>query len=66
MIEIVPYAQESEKYKDDEMVCYCFEYTMNDIKKDYLENGHSTILEKIISEKKYGGCDCANKHPKGH
>ena len=52
--------------RDDELVCYCFEYTRNDIEKDYLQNGRSTILEKIISEKKAGGCDCAKKNPKGH
>ena len=65
MIEIVPYSQERNEFKDDELVCYCFEYTMEDIKKDYLDNGRSTIFERITFEKKAGGCDCAQKNPKG-
>ena len=29
------------------------------------KNGISTIMEKILSEKKAGGCRCAEKNPKG-
>ena len=56
---------EQNEFQNDEVVCYCFEYTRNDIEKDYLQNGRSTIMEKIIAEKKAGGCHCAEKHPKG-
>jgi hypothetical protein len=56
---------EQNEFQDDELVCYCFEYTRNDIEKDYLKNSRSMILEKIASEKKAGGCDCAKKNPKG-
>ncbi len=49
----------------DGLVCYCFGYTGNDIKKDYLTNGRSLIMEKIMEEKKAAGCDCAAKNPKG-
>ena len=48
-----------------ELVCYCFEYTVDDIRQDYKTNGHSTILEKIKSEKKFGNCRCAEKNPQG-
>ncbi len=48
-----------------EMVCYCFEYTREDIEQDVLKNGRSTITEKIIAEKKIGGCNCRTKNPKG-
>ena len=47
------------------LICYCFEYTAADIKQDYLENGKSTIMEKIQMEKKFGNCQCAIKNPKG-
>ncbi len=47
------------------LVCYCFGYTSEDIKKDLLDNGRSLIMEKIIEEKKTAGCDCAAKNPKG-
>jgi hypothetical protein len=65
MIKIVPYSQERDEFKDADLVCYCFEYTRKDIEKDYLDNSRSTILEKITIEKKAGGCDCAQKNPKG-
>jgi hypothetical protein len=65
MIKIVPYSQERDEFKEDDLVCYCFEYTRKDIEKDYLDNSRSTIIEKITIEKKAGGCDCAQKNPKG-
>jgi hypothetical protein len=65
MIETRSHFQEINESKDDDLVCYYFEYTRKDIEKDYLKNGRSKILEKIISEKKAGGCDCAKKNPKG-
>jgi hypothetical protein len=48
----------------DELICYCFGYTKNEIEKDYSKNGRSTILEKILLEKKANGCDCTAKNPK--
>jgi len=47
-----------------EMICYCFEYTREDIEQDVLKNGRSIITEKIIAEKKFGGCQCTTKNPK--
>ena len=49
----------------DNIICHCFGYTGEDIKKDVIEHGRSLIMEKIIAEKKTGGCDCANLNPKG-
>ncbi len=46
-------------------VCYCFGYTAEDIRKDMEENGRSKIMEKIMAEKRRGGCNCANTNPKG-
>ena len=42
-----------------------FQYTADDIKADFKKNGKSLILDKITAEKKMGGCDCAEKNPKG-
>lgn len=53
------------EFQSDDLVCYCFKFTRNDIEQDYMKNGQSTIIEKISSEKKSGGCDCAKKNPKG-
>lgn len=47
------------------VICYCFGFTAEDIKKDVLRNGRSLIMEKIMAEKKLERCDCANQNPKG-
>lgn len=66
MIEIRAYSSDLSEFGDNDIVCYCFEYTRKDIENDYVVNdGRSTILERIILEKKAGGCDCAKKNPKG-
>jgi len=47
-----------------ETICYCFGCTEEDIRKDYIDNGRSTILERIIDEKKKGNCRCEQTNPK--
>ena len=47
------------------LVCYCFGYSAEDIKKDCIENGHSSIMARIMSEKKNGKCNCESTNPKG-
>ncbi|MBV5327253.1 MAG: hypothetical protein JZU65_06365 [Chlorobium sp.] len=49
----------------EDTICYCFGYTTSDIEQDVVMNGKSTIIERIISEKKIGGCQCAIKNPEG-
>ncbi|NNL77126.1 MAG: hypothetical protein HKO68_12395 [Desulfobacterales bacterium] len=49
----------------NDFICYCFEYTREDIEQDVVKNGRSLIMEKIQTEKKIGGCQCAEKNPKG-
>lgn len=48
-----------------DLICYCFNYSAEDIEQDYLRNGHSTIMERIQSEKRFGNCQCTVKNPKG-
>ena len=48
-----------------DLICYRFDYSVDDINLDYLENGKLTIMEKIQMEKKFGNCQCATKNPKG-
>ena len=47
------------------LICYCFGYTTEDIEKDYIENGRSLIMNRIIGEKKNGQCRCESTNPKG-
>ncbi|MCD4805321.1 MAG: hypothetical protein K8R07_06545 [Desulfobacterales bacterium] len=65
VFEIGSYSPKRNEFKDNDLVCYCFEYTKKDIEKDYLDNGRSTIFERIIFEKKAGQCNCTQKNPKG-
>lgn len=50
---------------NEELICFCFNYTAADIERDVSAHGRSTIIEKILAEKKAGGCRCATKNPKG-
>ena len=52
-------------FKDDDLICYCFEYTKKNIEEDFTTAGYSTILEKIKREKSINGCNCEIKNPKG-
>jgi hypothetical protein len=49
----------------EDLVCYCFGFTRHDIEQDLMKNGRSLIMEKIMTEKRTGGCDCKNLNPKG-
>jgi len=65
MIKIITVDPMGSAFKDNDLVCYCFHYTRRQIEADYLDNGRSTILERIVYEKKTGGCDCSLKNPAG-
>jgi hypothetical protein len=66
MIEIKTSFPKRNRFNDEDLVCYCFEYTKKDIKNDFDENGRSLIYEKIVLEKKADGCNCASKNPSGN
>lgn len=57
--------EEGGQWTVDNLICYCFGYTDEDIKQDFLANGRSVIMEKIAEAKRAAGCDCANKNPTG-
>jgi hypothetical protein len=48
------------------LLCYCFGYSEEDIIRDVVENeGTSSIMERILKEKKKGACRCGTTHPLG-
>ena len=66
MVEIKPFAPQKDELNEDELICYCFQYTKKDIEADFMDHGRrSTIQERIAIEKKMGRCQCAEKNPKG-
>ena len=46
-------------------ICFCFGYSESDLDEDVREHGKSLIMDKIMAEKKAGGCQCETKNPKG-
>ncbi len=49
-----------------ETICYCFGYTRQDILEDIEKNmGRSTVMERIMAEKKRGSCRCKEQNPRG-
>jgi len=47
-----------------QLICYCFEYTEDDIINDFRNNhGKSAILERITEARKNNTCQCDDKHP---
>ncbi|MDQ1239120.1 MAG: hypothetical protein QG577_1305 [Thermodesulfobacteriota bacterium] len=53
------------KHGEDQLICYCFGYTKRDLEEDFRNNGSSSIMERIMAEKRFGGCQCASKNPSG-
>lgn len=48
------------------LICYCFGCSEEDITRDVqANNGRSLIMERILAEKKGGGCNCGTNHPLG-
>lgn len=45
-------------------ICYCFNFTEDDIRNDITRNGSSTILAYIVEQKKKTACQCPTKNPK--
>jgi len=46
-------------------ICFCFDYGEDDIRDDFLIHHRSTIMERIMAEKKGGRCRCGEKNPAG-
>ncbi len=62
---INPFLSDKETFGKEDLICFCFGHTRNDIEQDFLTNGRSTITARIAAEKKIGGCDCGTQNPKG-
>jgi len=46
------------------LICYCFEYTEEDIVDDFeANNGKSSILAKITKARRTNTCQCDDRHP---
>jgi len=47
------------------IVCYCFAITEQDIRREFLETGHSSASERITTLVRADRCACEVKNPQG-
>ncbi|GAC1588856.1 MAG: hypothetical protein NVS3B20_16450 [Polyangiales bacterium] len=55
----------SKEADDPAHLCYCFDVTRSDLRKDVAENGESKLLLRIKGEVREGNCACVSKKPWG-
>ena len=51
--------------EDPAPLCYCFDYTRADLRRDIQQSGTTTIPERIKAEVQAGFCACEVKNPSG-
>lgn len=51
--------------EDPRPVCYCFDFTVEDLSRDITSRGDTDIPEKIAEEVRAGHCACEVKNPEG-
>ena len=49
----------------NDMVCYCFQHTTQNIVVDFQKHGESTIEKDVRQKVKDKLCSCETKNPKG-
>jgi len=49
----------------NDLVCYCFLYSRQEIEDELRASGDSTIFERISAEVKAGNCACEVRNPSG-
>ncbi len=50
---------------DDVPVCYCFRHTPGSIRREFLETGTVTVIERITEGIQSGKCACDIRNPQG-
>ncbi len=51
--------------EDPVPLCYCFEFTRAQVRREVAETGDSTIPDRIDAEIRAGRCSCERKNPSG-
>ncbi len=49
----------------NDLVCYCFLYSRQDIEDELRASGDTTIFDRITAEVKAGNCACEVRNPSG-
>jgi hypothetical protein len=45
--------------------CYCFDFTLADVRREIAETGACTLPARIAAEMRSKGCQCEVKNPSG-
>lgn len=45
------------------LICYCHNYSLEDIRQEVLEQGYSIILDNLLVAQELGLCQCEKLHP---
>ena len=51
--------------EDPVPLCYCFNHTLADIRREVQETGSSTVADRIAAEIRADKCECEVKNPSG-
>ncbi len=62
-VRVIPSFKGSPSQND--LVCYCFLYSRQDIEDELKASGETTIFERISAEVKAGNCACEARNPSG-
>ena len=62
-VRVIPSFKGSPSHND--LVCYCFLYSRQDIEDELKASGEPTIFERISAEVKAGNCACEVRNPSG-
>jgi len=62
-VRVIPSFKGSPSLND--LVCYCFLYSRQDIEDELKASGDTTIFDRITAEVKAGNCACEVRNPSG-
>lgn len=57
---------QKELESDDVLICYCFQHTLGDIRRQCSQSNHNTIIDDINTGIQAGQCACDWRNPQGN
>jgi len=57
---------QKEPESDDVLICYCFQHTPGDIRQQFSQSNHKTIIDDINTGIHAGQCACDWRNPQGN
>jgi hypothetical protein len=56
---------QKQPYRDETLVCYCFQHTVGSIRAEIIQTGVSTVIDQIMAGIQAGQCACDIRNPQG-